>query len=340
MDIRPLAYLRPGNAAFRALSSHGGRWWGIVLWTALVAVGVGCGESSSGPSEISPSEVLADFRTFEDTSRVTPANGDYAGAESRTVRANLWYAPDSLNGVPCGESGCGLVVLAHGFGGNPDRFEILARKLAARGWIVAAIWFPLTNDQAPGGYSRAIGDVFSQPGDVSFLIDRLIAESSKGGDSLEGRIDGTRIGVLGHSLGGATTTALDRHACCRDERIGANFLVAPATFLMDAFGSSSLEEPSPTFVSVGTEDFLIPPETMEEYFATLEGPHVLAIMQGYDHVTHVEAGASVPFPERIDETAMLVDHFFGDSLVGTQRLPAALEALRDRGHDVRSKSGS
>lgn len=300
----------------------------------LLVLAAACGGSSQGPSRIDPSEVLAATLSLEDTERTTPVNGTFPGAASRRIEVNLWYAPAPLAGPACTDARCGLLVLAHGFGGNPDRFDILARSLAARGWIVAALWFPLTNESAPGGFGSAIGDLASQPGDIRFLLDRLLAADAADEGPLRGRIDDSRIGVVGHSLGGATTIALDRHDCCREPRIGANFMVAPATMILPLFGDSASNGGSPTLISVGTADAVIPPEMMRGWLADLPGPWTLAVMEEYDHVTHIEAGAVVPFPERIEETASLAHAFFLDALTGADELEGELEKLRAAGHEI------
>ena len=311
----------------------------LSLTAGLLITLAGCGGSSSAPIQIDPAEVSTETRTFVDSDRATPPNGDFTGAESRTIKTNLWYSPSQLGSDSCGADGCGLVVLAHGFGGNPDRFDIFARAIAAKGWIVAAPWFPLTNEQAPGGFSSAIGDLNSQPGDVEFLIDQLFAACKDPENPLHSRIDESRVGVIGHSLGGATAIALDRHDCCRDERVGATFLVAPATMVLPVLGEETQSRGLPTFISVGTSDFLVPPELMVEFFYEIEGYKILAIMEDYDHVTHIEAGINVPFPERIEETATLADLFFLDTLAGSSHLPAALERVREQGHEVLEEIG-
>lgn len=304
------------------------------LLPALLLLLSACGGSSESTETIDPAEVVREARSFEDTSRSTSPNGDFAGSTSRLIGANLWYAPRQLDAAACSDSGCGLVLLAHGFGGNPDRFDIIARSLAARGWIVAAIRFPLTNDQAPGGFSNAITDVLSQPGDVTFLLDQLARASAEGNGPLAGRIDLTRIGVIGHSLGGATTLALDRYDCCSDPRIGANFMVAPATMILSIFGDPGAQAGGPILISVGTADPIIPPSMMRDYLVDAPGPWTLAVMQDYDHVTHVEASDIVPFPGRIEETARLAHAFFLEVLVGESALDAVLEDLRTAGHEV------
>ena len=62
-------------------------------------------------------------------------------------------------------------------------------------------------------------DYVNQPGDVSFVIDRLAG-------ALGGRIDAGKVVVGGHSLGSATVFGVAYNSCCVDERVTAVISVA------------------------------------------------------------------------------------------------------------------
>ncbi|GIW45787.1 MAG: hypothetical protein KatS3mg077_3069 [Candidatus Binatia bacterium] len=119
-----------------------------------------------------------------------------------------------------------LLLLLHGFGGLPEKFEALARNLAAGGLTVVAVAFPLTNENAPGGHGTALRDVINQPADVRFVIDALLAGRDIPGHPLYCRFHPQRIAVLGHSLGAVTLMALLRKQCCVEGRIAAAIFVA------------------------------------------------------------------------------------------------------------------
>ncbi|MEO2168280.1 MAG: alpha/beta fold hydrolase [bacterium] len=336
--------IRPGRQTEQASAALLARCSALAALAAVFLVaGAGCGDSQpesaqSAPAQIEPAEVTAEERSFIDTTRATPANREFEGAPERTLETRLWYAPTQLNSDACSSKGCGLLVLAHGFGGNTGRFDIFARELASRGWIVVAPSFPLTNDRGPGGFGSAIGDLIEQPGDLSFLIDQLFAAFGESGDVLHGRVDAGRIGLVGHSLGGATVIALDRHDCCWDKRVGATFLVAPTVFLLPIFGDATDPVGAPILLLAGTEDFAVAPEIVADFFAVLGGFKIFALLQGYDHVTHLEAGEPAPFPERIAGTARLADAFFRETLAGGSDLDEHLGQLRRDGHEVATGS--
>src|SRR5262249_21190249 len=145
-----------------------------------------------------------------------------------------------------------LLVMAHGFGGLPERFDAFARAVAGAGYVVAAPAFPLTNEDAPGGHDVGLRDAVNQPGDVRFVIGRLLEAAQAADDPLGGRILPAQIAVLGHSLGGATVIGLTRKNCCRDDRVGATILVAAAAFLAGVHGSDPITEGPPTLLIHGT----------------------------------------------------------------------------------------
>ena len=106
--------------------------------------------------------------------------------------------------------------------------------MASYGYVVIATDFPLTHYGAPGG--PLADDVVHQPADVSFLIDRVLALGPDERDFIAG-IDRDRIGVLGLSLGGLTTTLVAFHPRLSDPRIraaasiaGPSVMFAPAYF--------------------------------------------------------------------------------------------------------------
>lgn len=175
--------------------------------------------------------VRDDLRLVDDN-RPTQANKDFAGTNSRIFEAAYWYPVNHQGAVPEGQHP--LVVYSHGFGSSRESGKHLGVYLARNGYIVIAANFPLTNRSAPGGPEPK--DVVNQPGDVSFLIDTVIAWSLDKGHILSGHIDETRIGVTGISLGGMTTTLVSYHPTNRDPRIKAAASIAgPSSSFSEKF---------------------------------------------------------------------------------------------------------
>ncbi|MHA7817931.1 MAG: alpha/beta hydrolase family protein [Pseudohaliea sp.] len=161
-----------------------------------------------------------------DRSRPTDANGDFPGSPVRQLKGHLWY-PAEGGPYP-------LLVYSHGFTSDHRNGAYLAEHLASHGFVVAAVNHPLTHWGAPGG--PRVADVVNQPGDMSFLIDRLLARSADAGDVLAAAIDGGRIGALGVSLGGLTATLAGFHPTFGDPRIDAVLSIAgPSSFFTSRF---------------------------------------------------------------------------------------------------------
>src|SRR5215475_9602877 len=104
------------------------------LFAALLLLLAACGGSDDGESS-GVAAVGRSERTWTDTTR--PAGT----AAERSLRVLVWQ-PEPRRERP-------LVLLAHGFGGLPEKFDASARGLARAGYEVAAPAFPLTSEQAP-----------------------------------------------------------------------------------------------------------------------------------------------------------------------------------------------
>lgn len=138
----------------------------------------------------------------------------------------LWSPVDAPGPHP-------LVVYSHGFMSTRHGGTHVAEHLASHGYVVLSANYPLTHLAAPGGPNA--DDVVHQPADISFLIDRALALAPQERGS-EGEIDHTRIGVMGLSLGGLTSTLAAYHPRIRDPRIRAAISIAgPSVFFADRF---------------------------------------------------------------------------------------------------------
>lgn len=183
-----------------------------------------------------------------DHSRNTQANGDFVGAEGRTLASTIWY-PDHK-----AEDGFPLIVYSHGFTANRTNAEYLTRHLASMGYVVIAADFPLTNGSAPGG--PMVNDVVNQPADVSFLIDTVLRHNLNPEHPLAGMIDPERIGLAGTSLGGMATTLATYHPTMGDGRVRAALSIAGPT---DIFDAAFFQQYNPAFLMLaGTADALVP----------------------------------------------------------------------------------
>ena len=166
--------------------------------------------------------------TFVDASRPTKASPPFAGAPDRRIDTWIWYpaAGDgdepAADAPPRADGPWPLVVYSHGTYGRPDDASHLSEHLARRGYVVAAPAFPLTSRAAHTQLPAAdVTDAGSQPGDVSFVIDALLAHPRLGP-----LIDAARIGATGISLGGITTYFLSFGAPTLDPRIRASAPIA------------------------------------------------------------------------------------------------------------------
>lgn len=198
-----------------------------------------------------PFEVGLFEEVLVDRDRPTQANGDYAGADQRSLPTSVWY--------PRGDDGgaAPLLLFSHGFTSFRRNGRYLAEHLASHGYVVAAADFPLTSVWAPGG--ALVEDVVNQPGDLSFLIDSLGAYGRVAGHPLSGRIDEGRVGVFGISLGGLTSTLAGLHPEMRDPRVGAVLSIAGPTYFFTAEFFDAVD--LPFMMLAGRLDALVPWES-------------------------------------------------------------------------------
>ena len=235
-----------------------------------------------------------------DTTRPTPPNGTYPGASSRTLDVEVWYpattppAPAAVRDAPVDSSArYPLIVHGHALMDSRTGESYLTDQLASRGYVVAAVDFPLSKLGAPGG--ATVADMANQPGDLRFVIDRLLA----GDGGLAPAIDRRRIGATGFSLGGGTVLLLTYHRTLRDHRIRAVLPLAPA--FSCAFTSAFYRRRVPLLVLQGDADVLAPlEENGARVFQNARGPRTLAVLKGASHLGFLGIAPFLGTPGTID----------------------------------------
>lgn len=144
--------------------------------------------------------------------------------DERDAKATVASTGDGLElhvAVPRGAGRHPLVVVAHGFQIAPSQYYGHLRHLASFGYVALTTTFPT---------SLAGNDNPRQAAALASAIDWALADASLGG-----RVDGARIGVSGHSLGGKLALL----AATLDARIKAAFLLDP----VDSGGPFGCREP-------------------------------------------------------------------------------------------------
>ncbi len=226
-----------------------------------------------------------------DTSRGTDAWAGRPASTSRTLPTEVWYPIADASGGLVPVEGAPLaaggpfpfVVNSPGLGDAGPGEAYVGTALASRGYVVASPTFPLTNTtfllSASGPYLQ---DVKNQPGDVSFVMDQLVALSGTGGAWLAGGIDQKHVGVSGLSLGGLNTLLVTYHPTLRDRRVKAAAAMAPAScYLSAAF--YDVAKP-PLLLLDGDEDLITPIGTnAERTFERARSPRRLVTLAKATH---------------------------------------------------------
>jgi dienelactone hydrolase len=245
------------------------------------------------PAERRPFAVTVRHVRYVDPTRPTASPGDPAYSPRRTVPADV-YVPTASTPRP-------LIMFSHGYHGAPRKFSQLFRAWARAGYMVAAPRFPLTSDRGEP-YDEVV-DVVNQPGDISFVLSRLLA------GPLRSRIDPSRIAAAGLSLGGATTYGLVESPCCRDDRFRAAAIFDGVRLPL---GAPFEQNRIPLLISHIDTDLAVPYSTAKRAYTESASPKWLLTFEGG---IHPEAYEDSPSPH--DRTAMQTSiDFFDLTLLG------------------------
>jgi len=203
-----------------------------------------------------------------------------------------------------------LVVFAHGFALTTESYNGLLTAWVRAGYVVAAPRFPLERPDAPGGPSRS--DLVNEPGDVRFVISRLLALAARRG-ALGGRIDQREIAVAGHSDGGVAVLAVAFDRRFRDRRIRAAIVMSGAPLP----GMAGFPPGSPPLLAVqGTADTLNAPATTASFFRRARRPKFLLWLLGASHRRpYQDQQPQLGIVERA--TAAFLGHYLGGRPIGT-----------------------
>jgi dienelactone hydrolase len=262
-----------------------------------------------------PLEVEVVTEAFVDTSRPTAAGSQTPARPDRRIVTRVAY-PTSGGPYP-------LLVLSHGLTGHPDEYTETVGVWASEGFVVAAPAFPLTNREVPGARSNA-GDVANQPGDVSFVIDEVLAANGDPASPLHGVVDPGAIGVVGHSLGGATTWAVSFNTATRDERIDSTVVFASLTIGMEG-GEFEFDSALPLLVLHGDKDD-IPLDSDLAAYEQAVSPKWFVTLLDAEHVPAF-TDAESPYDELVTRTVL---DFWHGTLGGDAE---ALERVTDDATD-------
>ena len=232
------------------------------------------GTEQSKPAGSAPYAVLTTTETFVDTSRPTPEGQATEALPERTLETLISY-PDGDGPFP-------LIILSHGLGGRPEKLTELAAAWAEAGYVVAAPAFPLTNGDVAEATLNVV-DVDNQPGDVSFVIDSITETNDDEDSPVFERVDVDRVGVAGHSLGGATTYGVTFAPCCVDDRIGAAVILSGIR-IVDV-GEELFDLGTPILVFHGEADTVLPFQIGADSYALLESPKWFVTLIDADHGT-------------------------------------------------------
>ena len=250
------------------------------MWAAACSSssdnGVGAGGSAGsrglGGSGGAPADELGSYAVGHTMFTVVDS-----AREDRELLVDVWYPVDAVNAVseprteyplqggltlpsevavddlPVSSEGTrALLVFSHGFGGINTQSTQLMEALASHGFIIAS---PEHTGNTALDRSDDMPAEKRVP-DVSFIIDTLFERSNTPGDAFEGRMDESKVGVLGHSYGGSTAmgTVAGWAGADPDPRVKAIGVIAGGV------GNNSFSEEvladvtQPTILLVGTLD--------------------------------------------------------------------------------------
>ena len=195
------------------------------------------------------------------------------------------YVTDAYRGVPVASGRFPLVIFSHGYSGFRDQSTFLTTRLASWGFVVAAPDLP-DND-----LTAVLSGVQSQ-GSAADIAEQqqvitLMGSEAQGPGRFHGHIDMSRVGAVGHSLGGALSEAL----AAADPRVTTFIGMAGATvgsLGQTAPGAASKVPDKPGMLTVGTADQVVSPDGIGKAFVAMKPPKRLLTLHDFGHLVFAD----------------------------------------------------
>jgi dienelactone hydrolase len=261
------------------------------------------------------------LRLVDTTRTIQLADG---GGEPRTLVTYVRYpalGPAGQTDVPNAPAARAdgpfpLVVFGHGFAVTPEIYARLLQAWSRAGYVVAAPVFPLENADAPGGPDES--DLTHQPGDVSFVISRLLEAGAASTGPLSGLIDRARIAATGQSDGGDTALAVAYNRGYRDARVTAAIILSGAE--MPGVGGFEFPPGSPPLLATqGSADTVNRPAETNAFFEVAHRPKYLLDLLGAEHLPpYTDQQPQLAIVERV--TTAFLDSYLKGSANALRRL--------------------
>jgi predicted dienelactone hydrolase len=232
---------------------------------------------ATSPAPVNHAVATTDL-VLSDSSRATVSRGRTISG-TRALPTTVFYPSDAVGPYP-------VVVFAHGFQIGPRPYARLCEKLAAAGYVVAAPSFPLTDQNAAGG-NLDRGDLPNQADDVAFVVSNVITAGA-GSGPLSRRVDGTRVGIVGHSDGADTALDVGYYPGRTDPRVRAVVALAPDA--MTGPGGS-VGAGTPLLLEHGDRDSIVPLSNSRTVFGQVDAHRLFLVLTGADHLPPVQGAA-------------------------------------------------
>lgn len=233
-------------------------------------------------------------------------------SEPRPVTTAFWYPPASKGNGPFP-----LIVFGHGFASRPSWYRRLLKGWAEAGYVVAAPVFPLGNVNAPGGPNES--DIVNQPGDMSFVITKLLTLTASTTSSFSGLVDPEKVAVAGQSDGAMTAFATADETPWLDDRVKAALVLSGAILGPRRYVAHT---GVPTLAVQGLADKINPPKYARRMFRAAGRPKFLFLLRGAGHLQPYTVPGPTFYTVK-DVTVAFLRHYLGKG-----RLSAIAKAAR------------
>jgi dienelactone hydrolase len=304
--------------------------------TALVAL-AGC--TSAGTGGTSPSPPGSVTRPASDPSPSSSAPARPAGPATglgkigkfRTAKYKIWFTEPAHAGptgehlgprrlltvirYPLGPAQRGrrrpargplpLIVFGPGFQQCDAPYAGLLRTWASAGYVVAAVNFPKSDCLT--GSAATESDMVNQPGDMSYVITRMLGLSAARHGLFARSLSRREIAVSGQSDGGDTVAAVGANSCCTDRRVVADAVLSGAEW-PPMPGQYFTRRPAAMLFAQGSADTINDPgcsvamyqadPARDRFYLDLLGADHLLPYWGTDRYERITARVTVAFFDR------------------------------------------